>query len=128
MYPMGLRSMSLASNRISRLAHRPLNSLQLKSKLGQRQLVWLVFLVFVAVALRVLPIWDGAFAYMYDHARDSLAIWEMWELKKPALIGAQTSIPGLYNGPAWYYLALPLNVLLGFHPVAGAVTVVLLVV
>ena len=100
----------------------------MKSKLGQRQLVWLVFLVFVAVALRVLPIWDGAFAYMYDHARDSLAIWEMWELKKPALIGAQTSIPGLYYGPAWYYLALPLNVLLGFHPVAGAVTVVLLVV
>jgi len=85
-----------------------------------------IFIVLFAIALRLVPIWGGAFPFMYDHARDSLAIWEMWELHKPALLGAQTSIPGLYYGPDWYYLALPLNVLLGFHPIAGVLTTIVL--
>ncbi|MDA1079729.1 MAG: hypothetical protein O2840_03535 [bacterium] len=84
-----------------------------------------IFIVLFAVVLRLVPVWGGAFPFMYDHARDSLAIWEMWELMKPALLGAQTSIPGLYYGPVWYYLALPLNIVLDFHPIAGVLTTIL---
>jgi len=99
-----------------------------KNKLLHQNTWWLGFLIFVVVSLRVIPIWGGSFAFMYDHARDSLAIWEMAALQKPALLGAQTSIPGLYYGPAWYYLALPLNVLFSFHPLASVLTTVLLAV
>lgn len=55
-------------------------------------------------------------------------MYDMWTQKDPALVGPTTSIPGLFYGPWWYYFALPLNVLLQFHPVAGVITVQVLVV
>jgi len=97
-----------------------------KNKLLHQVHWWFVFLTLFVFGLRLIPILVGSFAFMYDHARDSLAIWEMAALGKPALLGAQTSIPGLYYGPAWYYMALPLNLLLSFHPFASVLTTILL--
>lgn len=89
---------------------------------------WLfgALLTVLFVLLRVVPIWGNAFSYMYDNAKDSLVIMEMGVQFKPALYGAVTSIPGVFNGPLYYYLALPLNVMTNYHPWAGVVTILVL--
>ncbi|MGD9129657.1 MAG: hypothetical protein PVJ09_04185 [Candidatus Woesebacteria bacterium] len=86
------------------------------------------FLVAFTVALRFLPISTGNFSFMYDNAKDSLLIRRIGVQHKPALYGAVTSIDGVYNGPLWYYLALPLNCLLNYHPMASILMVIVLAV
>ncbi len=83
-------------------------------------------LVFLTISLRLIPILPNNFPFMFDHAKDSLIIMQMGTQFKPSLIGAVTSIPGVYYGPAWYYLALPLNILMNYHPLASVLTVILL--
>lgn len=56
-------------------------------------------------------------------AKDSLIMLEMYQYKDPSLVGPTTSIPGLFYGPAWYYIALVPNILLGLTPFAGIVVV-----
>lgn len=82
-----------------------------------------LLLVIFFLLLRLKPIWFNNFPFNYDNAKDSLVIMQMWTFKKPALLGAVTSMEGLYNGPLWYYIFLPLNLLLGFHPIASVITV-----
>lgn len=91
-----------------------------------KQYPWFLptLIVLLAIVVRILPIWGGNFTFMYDHAKDALEIREMGVEYQPALIGAVTSIPGVYYGPLWYYLALPLNLILNFHPWASVLTVI----
>lgn len=84
----------------------------------------LAILLALFLFLRLFPIALYNFPYSYDNAKDSLVMQEMWEHKKPALLGAVTSMEGLYQGPAWYYVMLPLNVLFGFDPIASVLTVI----
>lgn len=86
----------------------------------------IIFLFLLTFLLRFLPIMTGNFTFMYDHAKDSLVIREMGLNHKPALFGAVTSIPGVYNGPLFYYLALPLNILMNYHPLSSVITVIIL--
>ena len=51
---------------------------------------------------------------------------DMWLNKNIKLIGPWTSIPGLYFGPAWYYLLLPAFVLGAWHPLAPVCLMVVL--
>lgn len=85
--------------------------------------LFVISLIFLGLGLRLYPILPGAFSFLYDNSRDSLVIMEMGRYFKPALYGAVTSIPGVYNGPLYYYLALPLNILLNYHPIAGVLTI-----
>lgn len=86
----------------------------------------LLALILFTILLRLAPIFPDKFPFMYDHAKDALIILQMGTKFKPSLVGAVTSIPGLYYGPVWYYLALPLNLILNFHPLASVLTVILL--
>jgi hypothetical protein len=88
--------------------------------------ILLFFLLIIGAVFRVVPLYNGAFSYMYDNAKDQLEIMEMGIGYKPALSGAVTSIPGVFNGPFWYYLALPANLLGQFHPFASVITVVIM--
>lgn len=45
--------------------------------------------------------------FVYDQARDALFIKRIIVDHKFRLIGTQSSIPGLYTGPAYYYLMAP---------------------
>lgn len=47
---------------------------------------------------------NGNFIFNIDNARDMVDVREIVILKKLRLTGPNTPIPGLYNGPAWYYL------------------------
>lgn len=85
-------------------------------------------IVILAILVRWYPIQNGNFTLEYDNAKDSLIIQEMFQYQDPSLVGAITSIPGLFNGPLWYYLALIPNIVLDFHPLASVITVWLLVI
>ncbi|KXK10407.1 MAG: hypothetical protein UZ22_OP11002000799 [Microgenomates bacterium OLB23] len=82
---------------------------------------WLVFfnLAVIALIFRWYPIHGGLFTFEYDMAKDSLIMLKMYQHQDPSLVGPTTSIPGLFYGPAWYYIALIPNILLGFDPFAG---------
>jgi len=86
----------------------------------------LIFIIFFTILLRLGPIWGGNFSFMYDNAKDALVIREMGLHLKPALFGAVTSIDGVYNGPLWYYLALPFNIIGAFHPFSNVLMVIFL--
>ena len=63
------------------------------------------------IILRLYPIWGNNFPFAYDNAKDSLALLQMFIFKKPMLLGAVTSLDGLWQGPFWYYILFPLNLL-----------------
>ncbi len=60
----------------------------------------------------------GDLLYHTDIARDFLILEEMVDEKKLSLIGARSSIPGVFHGPAWYYLNLPVFYLNAGNPAA----------
>lgn len=88
--------------------------------------MWIFFAIY-AVLLRLIPILHNQFSFMYDNAKDSLVMLEMFQYYKPALLGPTTSLEGLYYGPAWYYIALPFNIIGRFHPFASVAMVLFLV-
>lgn len=83
----------------------------------------LALLILIGILLRIVPIWGNNFPFAYDNAKDSLSIMDMWVTKSPTLLGPVSSLEGLYQGPFWYYLALPLNVVMQFHPLANVLMV-----
>ncbi len=61
-----------------------------------------------------------------DQARDSLYVREIIERHQLILKGPETTIPGIYAGPGWYYF-LALGFLLSFgHPIGGVLMVIFL--
>ena len=88
----------------------------------RKEQIYLLLILILALFLRLLPIWGNNFVFMFDHAKDSLVVMEMGVFHKPALFGAVTSIPGVYYGPLFYYLALPLNFFLAYQPIASVLT------
>jgi len=93
---------------------------------GKKHL-FLLLLLFYAFITRIGYLWDNAIPFSFDHGKDSLAILDMLVNLSPKFIGPWTSIPGLYFGPAWYYLLAPFYLLTGFNPVGGAVAMLALV-
>jgi hypothetical protein len=89
------------------------------------------FWVFIALSayffITKLPLLlHGVIPFTFDHGKDSIAIFHMWQTLSPKLIGPWTSIPGLFFGPAWYYLLLPAYMIGMGHPVAPVWILVLL--
>jgi hypothetical protein len=78
----------------------------------------ILVLSLVGLGLRILFLWKYSTAFTYDQGRDLLEIREMVVLKKPRLIGANTSLHGVFFGPLWYYLALPFYVISQGHPLS----------
>ena len=69
---------------------------------------FLIEILFFAFFTKLFLFWpNSVIPFSFDHGKDSLAILHLvktWNLK---LIGPWTSIPGLFFGPAWYYLLAP---------------------
>lgn len=80
-----------------------------------------------AALIRVIYLWGNTVPFLFDHGKDSLAILHMLVVPKLKFIGPWTSIPGLYFGPAWYYLLAPFYLVSGFNPASAAVAMSLLV-
>ncbi len=60
-----------------------------------------IFAIIVPFIIAVTPIIGSHINFWYDPARDLLLAWD--NLKKPALIGVPTGIPGLFYGPYWIW-------------------------
>ena len=70
------------------------------------ELIFLFLLTALAVFFRFYRI-NELHIFTYDQARDALFIKRIIVDHKFLLIGPQSSIPGLFTGPAYYYLMAP---------------------
>lgn len=93
--------------------------------MNTKSLLLLLALILIAGTIRISGSAQNSFPFMYDHAKDALALLKMSTTREPVLSGAVTSIPGVFNGPAPLYLFLPAFILLGNHPWGAVLTVAL---
>lgn len=91
-----------------------------------RQHIVLIGLLLYAGIIRLLMILPHTIPFAFDHGKDSIAVLHMIKTLSLKFIGPWTSIPGLYFGPAWYYLLAPGYLLTNGNPVSGAVTMTIL--
>lgn len=84
----------------------------------KKQRIWLVLLIIAVLVTRIPFLVNQDVAFDYDHGRDALAVAHLTRLFKLKFIGPWTSIPGLFFGPAYYYLLAPLSVLSNGHPMS----------
>lgn len=75
----------------------------------------LLFILLLGLFLRVYNIWDNIF-FSYDQARDAQRIQELVFARDIKLVGPETDIPGIFNGPLFYYLIAPIYVIFHFDP------------
>lgn len=64
----------------------------------------LILILFLALFLRLPPVLQDYFPFVFDMGRDMVWVRDMVTLRRPYLIGPWSSIAGVYFGPAWYYL------------------------
>lgn len=81
-----------------------------------------------AFLARIFYLFPNTIPFSFDHGKDSIAVLHMIKTFSPKFIGPWTSIPGLYFGPAWYYLLAPAYLFSGGNPVSAAVLMTLFVV
>jgi len=84
----------------------------------------LIFIVLLGFLLRIYNIKDNFF-FAYDQARDAQRIQEIARGKDFKLLGPETDIPGLFHGPLFYYLLLPIYVFSSFDPNGAAIFFIL---
>lgn len=95
--------------------------------MSKKQIWWLGSLLGFFILVKLPYLINQDFAFDYDHGRDALAVLEMIRLKPLRFIGPWTSIPGLFFGPFYYYLLVPLALALSGHPMSQTLSMFLLV-
>lgn len=85
-------------------------------KANKLEFLLLFLLIVVSAFIRFYQINRLDF-FTYDQARDALYIKRILVDHKFRLIGTQSSIPGLYTGPAYYYLMAPFLFLFNLSPI-----------
>lgn len=86
---------------------------------------FLILILIIAAFLRLWGVWRLDF-FTYDQARDALFIKRIIVDHKFRLIGTQTSIPGVYTPPLYYYLMAPALAIFQLNPVGLDFTTVVL--
>lgn len=82
----------------------------------------IVIVLLCSFALRLAHFGDN-FQFAYDQARDALRVLEITQ-GQLKLVGPDTDIRGVFNGPIFYYLLVIPNLLSGFSPRAVVVFMV----
>lgn len=54
--------------------------------------------------------------FAYDQARDAQRVYAMIHSHNLKIVGPETDIPGVFNGPLLYYFLLPLDFISNFNP------------
>lgn len=82
-----------------------------------RKTYFLLFLIFILAAfLRVYNI-PETLLFHFDQGYHGLAIKEIWETKRIALLGHKTDVEGVFHGSTFYYLMIPPYLLSLWDPV-----------
>jgi hypothetical protein len=88
---------------------------------------FLILLLLITILTRIPILYYESIPFTFDHGKDSLAVMDLVLNKRIKFIGPWTSIPGLFFGPAWYYLLAPAFVIFNGEPVGFVWTMLLLV-
>lgn len=86
----------------------------------------ITIILLVGVFFRLVLTSNGNFIFNMDNARDMIDVREMIVLKKLRLTGPNTPIPGVYDGPAWYYLLTLPFILTSGNPYSSIVMQIIL--
>lgn len=89
-------------------------------------LILIITLSLIGLIIRILFLWKNSAPFTYDQGRDLLDLREMVVLKKLRLIGATTSLHGVFFGPFWYWLAIPFYILTKGNPFSTLIPLLLL--
>jgi len=82
----------------------------------EKHALLIVFLLFVvAFLLRSANLWNNIL-FTFDQGRDAQRIADIVNLHNFKLVGPETDIPGVFNGPLFYYLLAPVYALANFNP------------
>lgn len=81
----------------------------------------ILILILLGILYRLFLTSDGNFIFNMDNARDFVDVREMVVLHKPRLIALNSSIEGVFTGPAWYYMLAVPFILTGGDPYGGIV-------
>ncbi len=76
--------------------------------------------------LRIVPLLTNSFYFTMDQGRDAVYVREMLTRGRLFLQGPETSTPGVYHGPLWYYFLAIGYFLLGGHPAGGPLMLIFL--
>lgn len=88
-------------------------------------LIILLIILFLAAFLRMEGVFTNSFAFTYDVGRDLLAVQNVLFTGKIPLIGQTTGLAGLFYGPWWYYILIPVFFLSSGNPAGIALFIAL---
>ncbi len=91
----------------------------------RKELIILLIILAIGFFLRAYNLHDNFF-FGYDQARDAKRIYDMAVFHKLKLVGPETDIPGIFNGPLLYYFLLPFYLIGHFNPNFGVLAMILL--
>src|SRR5689334_5830320 len=75
-----------------------------------------ILILIFAFVVRIIPLFKNNFYFTMDQGNDAIHAREILVRHKLPLLGPETSIFGLYAGPAWYYFIALGYFLAGGHP------------
>lgn len=82
----------------------------------EKHALLIVFIIFIfALILRSANLWNNIL-FTFDQGRDAQRIAGIVSLKDFKLVGPETDIPGVFNGPLFYYLLAPVYAVANFNP------------
>lgn len=90
-----------------------------------KEIVILIFILLLGLFVRVAGL-HGNVIFGYDQARDAQRVYDMIHSGNLKLVGPETDIRGLFNGPAFYYLLAIIYDIFSFNPDVTAIIFVLL--
>jgi hypothetical protein len=83
---------------------------------------WFCFTALAIIfLLNTLHLFKRDILYHTDVARDFLIMHDIVDVGRPPLIGPRSSVGGIFHGPAWFYLTLPVFIVFQENPVAMGV-------
>ena len=92
----------------------------------QKREVIIVSLIFLfALAIRFYNLTDNII-FAYDQGRDAQRVWDIVMNGDIKIVGPETDIPGVFNGPLFYYILAPIYFFSNFDPNAAAAFFVVL--
>lgn len=83
--------------------------------LDRYPLLFLIIIVFFGLVLRTINLKDNII-FAYDQARDAQRVYDILFNKHLKIVGPETDIPGVFNGPLLYYILLPIYAFSNFNP------------
>lgn len=99
------------------MKNKPNNSSfeKIKNLILCKEFILLSVFFALGLFLRVFKLWDNII-FSYDQARDAQRIFDIFTQHHLKLVGPETDIPGIFNGPLFYYLIAPVYFFFRFDP------------